>query len=209
VVLDPLTTRGGVVVDALQRHPLPQPGLTRTHEVYVQRPRHRLQNDHTAPADRHPAGYHGAGQELLDASPHRTLLHVEPLDGSGRPSSGRRAAPQTRYQPLQGAARRVVDVGHGVLAQTGLLGDRFRDGPVQQRDGQALGYLRPDDAAARPVQGCESDHRSMSAGHGSETAACSVVLAGARRSAAIVVILSPTMLGRNSRSRQDSRLDRA
>jgi hypothetical protein len=133
------------MVDAVERHPILHAGLGRSAQVDVQRPRDRAQDDHPAAPDRHAARDARPGQKLLDVAADIALLEIESLHQAAHGAAHRRGTIQTRGEPVDAAARLLVDVGHGRIRDAGLLGDRLRDLAIDERHAELLRDPRADD----------------------------------------------------------------
>jgi hypothetical protein len=111
-------TLGGLPVDALDLHALPDASVAGPPEHHVQDPRRRLQHHLTATPQDHAAGHGRGGDELLGLGTVPVLVEDEAAHGRG---VGDRDPAQASEQPADAALLLRL-----VVAGGGLLGSRIR-----------------------------------------------------------------------------------
>ena len=150
---------GALAIDALELHRLGQPALGRPVEAHVQRAGPVAQHDGGgAPQDdARPLGA-ALADDVLGGPQERAL--VDHLGRRRRAREGLRRRSEAHEHALEGAAHRVV-VGQRVVERDGqALGDGRGDDAIDERHAEALGEAGTDLAAAGAVGGREGDHRS-------------------------------------------------
>ena len=130
-------TFGGLVVDALDLHALPDAIVPSPAQQHMQDPRHRLQHHLTATPQDHAAGHGRRGDELLGLG---TVAVLVDLQAVGVGPVGDRSPCQALEEPADAAPRLrgLVVAGGGLLRDPYLPGDGSQDPTIQELDAEPV-----------------------------------------------------------------------